>query len=132
MMVLLKFALDLFGLLTPVSHCLVIGYLWFVVYQRLLVSASHRVPTFPTLTDGPWENKKAQPGKDPNCAFKMFSTKEISGSNLLHRGLPLLEREREDRVHRTSRRPRLTHTSFIISPDSGNPSCNEQSGKNQP
>ena len=41
MMVLLKFELDLFGLLTPMCHCLVIGYLWFVVYKRLLVSASH-------------------------------------------------------------------------------------------
>ena len=51
-----------------------------------------QIPTLPmssTLTNEPWENKKAQPGKRPNCAFKMFSTKEISGSNYLIGGSTL-------------------------------------------
>jgi hypothetical protein len=68
-----------------------------VIQAQRPFANSHASDVFHSyLTNEPWENKKAQPGKRPNCAFKMFSTKEISGSNHLIGGSTLFGPHRPD------------------------------------
>jgi hypothetical protein len=77
MMVLLKFELDLFGLLTPMCHCLVIAYLWFVVDTRLLVSASHVFPRFPRSQMGRGKTKRRSRVKTQLRLQNVFDQRDI-------------------------------------------------------
>lgn len=47
---------------------------------NFIVYISHaQLPTVLTITAGPWENKKAQPGKDPTAPSNGFRSKRYQG-----------------------------------------------------